>query len=156
VSAAALLDQTRRDGLELIAHDGRLKVRGPASAVQKWAPILAANKPDILATLTAPISNDLEHLLRRAGTYWEYSPEDYEIVRDLARRDPEGLRRALESDRWIASPLQPALAAAGDGPDGLEGPLFAPAYAGPAAVHQAAHPGLTGFRAAVGLPGAVR
>lgn len=49
-----------------------------------------------------PIPADLEHLIRRAGTYWEYSPEDYDLVRDLARRDPEGLRRALESDKWLA------------------------------------------------------
>lgn len=49
-----------------------------------------------------PIPDDLERLIRRAGTYWEYSPEDYALVRDLARRDPDGLRLALESDKWIA------------------------------------------------------
>ncbi|HRH79461.1 MAG TPA: hypothetical protein PLW81_00265 [Thiobacillaceae bacterium] len=62
--------------------------------------------PDAIAAANdtpgeTPIPADLENLIRRAGTFWEYSPEDYEIVHDLARHDPEGLRLALESDKWL-------------------------------------------------------
>lgn len=101
MTAATLLDQTRRDGLEVSANDGRLKVRGPAVAVKKWTPVLVANKPELLAVLTAPIAPDLEHLIVRAGAFWEYSHEDFDLIRRAARVDPEGLRRALLGDWGI-------------------------------------------------------
>jgi len=49
------------------------------------------------------INDDLEYLIQRAGTYWEYSPDDYILIRDLARRDPDGLRLALETDRAFST-----------------------------------------------------
>ena len=47
------------------------------------------------------IAPELEQLIRRAGTVYEYSPEDYELIRNLARNDPDGLRLALESDAFL-------------------------------------------------------
>lgn len=67
--------------------------------------------PDAIAaepftqTLLQPatsIPTDLENLIYRAGTFLKYSPEECALVRDLARRDPGGLRLALESDNWLA------------------------------------------------------
>jgi hypothetical protein len=97
MSALALLDQARADGLELRADGERLKLRGPAAVVEKWKPRIAANKPAIMAALL-PIPPDLERLIVRAGVYWKYSPGDFEMIRGAARRDPEGLRLALEND----------------------------------------------------------
>lgn len=67
--------------------------------------------PDAIAaepftqTLLQPatsIPTDLENLIYRAGTFLKYSPEECALVRDLARRDPGGLRLALESENWLA------------------------------------------------------
>jgi len=46
----------------------------------------------------ATIPPDLEDMIVRAGVYWEYSPEDYDLIRETARRDPDGLRLALRDD----------------------------------------------------------
>lgn len=97
MSAHALLDQARADGLELQPNGDKLKLRGPADVVERWKPRIAANKPEILAALS-PIPDDLEHLIVRAGTRLEYSPDDYALIREVARRDPDGLRLALEND----------------------------------------------------------
>jgi hypothetical protein len=77
----------------------------PVAAGLSNLPGVIRYRPDQGATCPVwlvAIPVDLEHLIRRAGTYWEYSPEDYDLVRYVARRDPDGLRLSLESD-----PLQP-------------------------------------------------
>lgn len=103
MSALALIDQARADGLELHPNGDRLKLIGSAAVVEKWKPQIAANKPGILAALST-IPPDLEHLIVQAGALWEYSPDDYALIRAAARRDPDGLRLALENDvafsRW--------------------------------------------------------
>ena len=118
MNPATIIREATADGLKLaLSPAGTIKATGDASAVNRWLPILKANKPDILAALQkaandtpgdTPIPADLEKLIRRAGTYWEYSPEDYALVRDLAQHDPDGLRMALESDKWIAMAEQEA------------------------------------------------
>lgn len=112
MNPVTIIREANADGVNLaLSPGGTIKATGDASAVNRWLPILKAYKPGILSALQeavndtpgdTPISDDLENLIRRAGTYWEYSPEDYALVRDLARRDPEGLRLALESDKWLA------------------------------------------------------
>lgn len=112
MTPAAIIREANADGVNLaLSPVGTLKATGDASAVNRWLPILKAYKPGILSALKeaendalgyTPIPDDLENLIRRAGTFWEYSPEDYALVRDLAQRDPDGLRLALESDKWLA------------------------------------------------------
>ncbi len=109
MTPAAIIREAQADGVGLAPSPaGTIKATGDASAVNRWLPILKAYKTGILAALKEaandgpPIPAELEHLIRRAGTFWEYSPEDYALVRDLAQRDPDGLRLALESDQWIA------------------------------------------------------
>ncbi|MDP1906615.1 MAG: hypothetical protein Q8M09_20645 [Pseudomonadota bacterium] len=97
MTAAALIEEARADGLELRPNGDKLKLRGPAAAVEKWKPRLAAIKPEIM-DLLSPIPPDLEHLIVRAGAHWMYSPDDYALIREVARRDPGGLRLALEND----------------------------------------------------------
>lgn len=108
MNPATIIREATADGVKLaLSPAGTIKATGDASAVNRWLPILKAYKPSILSALQeaandTPIPDDLEKLIRRAGTFWEYSPEDYALVRDLARRDPDGLRLALESDKWLA------------------------------------------------------
>ncbi|MDP2835255.1 MAG: hypothetical protein Q8Q28_18540, partial [Pseudomonadota bacterium] len=87
----------RADGLELRPNGDRLKLRGPAAVVEKWKPRLAASKQEIM-DLLAPIPPDLEHLIQRAGTFYGYSADDWQLIREVARRDLDGLRLALEND----------------------------------------------------------
>lgn len=63
---------------------------------------LPAQSATYSAGIVQAIPPDLEHLIVRAGAFWEYSPEDYALIREVARRDPAGLRRAL-----LADPLLP-------------------------------------------------
>lgn len=49
-----------------------------------------------------PLPDDLEQLIRRVGTRQEFTIGDFLLMRDLARRNPDGLRLALESDNWLA------------------------------------------------------
>jgi len=62
--------------------------------VIRYSPDQGVTCPAWLAT----IPNDLEHLIVRAGAFWEYSPDDFALIREVARRDPDGLRKALEND----------------------------------------------------------
>lgn len=108
MTPAAIIKEAQADGVKLaLSPAGTIKAIGEQAAVNRWLQTIRQHKPEIVAALEEaandlPIPADLEHLIRRAGTYWEYSPEDYALVRDLARRDPGGLRLALESDIWLA------------------------------------------------------
>lgn len=104
MTALTLIDQARVDGLELRPNGDRIKLIGPSAVVERWTPAIAANKAAILAALaanTAPIAPDLERLIVRAGAFWEYSPDDYALIREIGRRDPDGLRLALATDPWL-------------------------------------------------------
>lgn len=104
---AAIIKEAQADGVKLaLSPAGTIKAIGEVAAVNRWIQTIRQHKPEIVAALLdaaneAPIPDDLENLIRQAGTYWEYSPDDYALVRDLARRDPDGLRLALESDAWM-------------------------------------------------------
>ena len=34
-------------------------------------------------------------MIARTGAFWEYCPEDYALIRDVTRRDPDNLLLAL-------------------------------------------------------------
>ena len=73
----------------------------PALARPEPAPMAAISPLAPLALATEeqrPIPPDLDRLIRRAATYWGYSTEDLATIQQAARRDPEGLRLALEDD----------------------------------------------------------
>ena len=62
MTARALIDQARSDGLELRANGEKLKLSGPAAVVERWQPRIVASKAAILAALSeiglsAPISD---------------------------------------------------------------------------------------------------
>lgn len=56
MTAHALIEQVRSDGLELRADGGKLKLSGPEEAVERWKPRIVASKPEIMAALSAPRS----------------------------------------------------------------------------------------------------
>ncbi|EFK95921.1 hypothetical protein LDC_2061 [sediment metagenome] len=56
MTAAALIEQARADGLELRTDGDKLKVSGLADAVERWKPRIVASKPEILTALSAPRS----------------------------------------------------------------------------------------------------
>jgi hypothetical protein len=102
MSASAIIKEAIFDGLNLaLTEHGTIKVWGEKSAVHRWKPIIKLHKPEIIQALSAndvPIPPDLENLIVRAGAFWEYSLDDYDLIRKVARRDPDGLRLALETD----------------------------------------------------------
>ena len=51
MSAHALIEEARADGLELQPNGDRLKLRGPAEVVERWKPRIVASKSEILAAL---------------------------------------------------------------------------------------------------------
>lgn len=97
MTAHALIEEARADGLQLRRNGDKIKLIGPAEVVERWKLRIVASKPEILAALL-PIPPDLERLIVRAGAFWEYSLDDYDLIRKVARRDPDGLRLALETD----------------------------------------------------------
>jgi len=52
--SAALLAEAAADGVKLFADAGKLRVRGPAEAVERWRPKLVERKAELLAALSAP------------------------------------------------------------------------------------------------------
>ncbi|MBU1664277.1 MAG: hypothetical protein KKG92_02615 [Gammaproteobacteria bacterium] len=60
MTAAALIEQADADGLKLWPNGGRMAYEGPPAVVERWKPILAANKPSILAELNARSPVDRE------------------------------------------------------------------------------------------------
>lgn len=100
MSPSAILARAESLGLALIPDGENIRVRGPRESITELAQLVKENKPAILAALAANdgIPVDLVALIQRAGTFYEYSHDDFDLVRDLARRDPVGLRHALESD----------------------------------------------------------
>lgn len=108
MTPAAILARAEALGLTLLPDGPHIRVRGHREAVAEVAPLLSANKPAILAILAggaatnADRQDDLDSLIRGAATYYAATPDDMEIMAQLAQRDPAGLRRAL-----LADPLRP-------------------------------------------------
>jgi hypothetical protein len=51
MTARAMIDQARADGLELRSNGDKLKLSGPAAVVERWKPRIVASKSEILAAL---------------------------------------------------------------------------------------------------------
>jgi hypothetical protein len=76
MSAHALIEEARADGLELIPKGDILKLIGASNVVERWKPRIVASKPEILAALSAPRSTWwLVHYLDGASTeVWTNPP----------------------------------------------------------------------------------
>lgn len=101
MTPSAILSRAESLGLTITPDGENLRVRGPRDAIEEITPLVKANKQAIIAALAAndaPIPDYLERLIQRAGTYYEYTTDDWKLIRDTARRDPDGLRLAIETD----------------------------------------------------------
>lgn len=49
---------------------------------------------------------DVADLIRRAGECYDYDVDDYRLIAEVARRDPEAMRRALEADALLMTTLK--------------------------------------------------
>lgn len=58
MTPAAILELARRLGVEVMAADGRIGLRGPAEAIKRLRPLVQAAKPELLALLTRQAAND--------------------------------------------------------------------------------------------------
>ena len=56
MTARAMIDQARADGLELRSNGDKLKLSGPSAVVKRWKPRIVASKAEIMAELFAPRS----------------------------------------------------------------------------------------------------
>lgn len=101
MTPSAILSRAESLGLSITPDGENLRVRGPRDAIEEITPLVKAHKPAIIAALAAndaPVPDALERLIQRAATYWEYSPDDFRLIYEVARTDPDGLRLALETD----------------------------------------------------------
>ena len=61
-------------------------------------------KPDGLDKGSHPLSSShqspytLDSLIQRAAAFYEYGPDDFVLIEEMKRTDPDGLRLALETD----------------------------------------------------------
>lgn len=126
MTPSAILSRAESLGLTITPDGENLRVRGPREAIAEITPLVKLHKPAILAAMnmhlneaensrssmkpdriskgSRPLTSSqqspstLDSLIQRAATYWEYSPEDFAIIEEMRRTDPDGLRLALETD----------------------------------------------------------
>jgi hypothetical protein len=91
MTTQTLIEQARADGLELHPNGDKLKLRGTPEAIEKWRPLLAPHKGEILAALSSKLSADF----RLVSTWWAWSLDDIEHFRAWAKLHRE------EAAQWI-------------------------------------------------------
>ena len=128
MTPSAILSRAESLGLTLTPDGENLRVRGPSDAIAEIAPLLKLHKPAIIAAMNqsankaepsrirlqtdgqslgsqqrtaSPQStsgHDLDCLIKAAATFYEYGPDDFVLIDEMKRTDPDGLRLALETD----------------------------------------------------------
>lgn len=101
MTAQVLLNQARQSGLQIRSDAGQIKIAGPSELIQKWRPLLAPYKAELLALLAANdagIPADLEALIQESARFWEWDTDDLRLIRETAARDQDGIRLALTTN----------------------------------------------------------
>ncbi|MBK6743613.1 MAG: hypothetical protein IPG66_11805 [Hydrogenophilales bacterium] len=102
MNVQALLHQAKQAGLQIRADAGQVKLAGPSELIQKWRPLLAPHKAELLALLAAndgtSIPVDLETLIQESARFWRWDDDDMRLIRETAARDSEGIRLALATN----------------------------------------------------------
>lgn len=128
MTPSAIFSHAESLGVTITPDGENLRIRGPREAIAEITPLVKLHKPAILAAMNmpsnepensrsslksdelgkdgkplsssqkAPSTLELEILIQRAATFYEYSPEDYVLIEEIKRTDPDGLRLALETD----------------------------------------------------------
>jgi len=113
MTAIALIEEARADGLELHVNGDRLKLRGASEVVERWKPRIVASKPEILAALSAAPRSTwwLVHFADREPVeVWTSPPatqaEILERRPDAVAAEPILEERAGSADRVQPEPAQ--------------------------------------------------
>lgn len=116
MTAAALIERANRDGLTLaVTGAGTLRVSGDPVAVDRWAPVIRDNKPEVLALLAAngPPTHRRWSILTPDGKTWDVTRTPSVSHAELARSWPPGSTLTPVPDRPTQPDSQPL-------PDALE------------------------------------
>jgi hypothetical protein len=121
-----MIEKSRTEGARVtVTGDGQVRLLGPASVVARWAPIIAENKPAIIAALTgAGTMSDAEYRHATLNVAVEVGmllpdldPDTVAIARDLSAclRDPDNgdavIRLALTTSDVYHRRVAPTMAA---------------------------------------------
>jgi hypothetical protein len=126
MNASAILSRAESLGVTITPDGENLRIRGPRDALAEITPLVKLHKPAILAAMNMPSNESensrsslkadrpskgshtlslsqqspytLDSLIQRAATFYEYSPDDFVLIEEMKRTDPDGLRLALEAD----------------------------------------------------------
>ncbi len=128
MTPSAILSRAESLGLTITPDGVNLRVRGPSDAIAEIAPLLKLHKSAVLDAMNPPAHEaepsriclqtdgrglgaqqrtaspqsphglDLDCLIKAAATFYEYSPDDFVLIDEMKRADPDGLRLALETD----------------------------------------------------------
>ncbi len=120
MTPSAILSRAESLDLTIITDGENLRVRGPLEAIEEITPLVKLYKPAIIAAMNTHLNeaensrsslkqdrlgkttqqspSTLDSLIQRAATFYEYSPEDFALIEEIKRTDPDGLRLALETD----------------------------------------------------------
>lgn len=127
MTPSAIFSHAESLGVTITPDGENLRVRGPREAIEEITPMVKAHKPAILAAMNMPSNESensrsslkadrlskgsrpltssqqspstLDSLIQRASTFYEYSPDDFLLIEEMKRTDPDGLRLALETDQ---------------------------------------------------------
>ena len=128
MTPSASLSRAESLGLTITPDGVNLRVRGPSDAIAEIAPLLKLHKSAILDAMNLPANEaepspirlhtddqgkgsqqrtstpqspsglDLDCLIKAAAVFYAYGPDDFVLIDEMKRADPDGLRLALETD----------------------------------------------------------
>ena len=100
MSAHALIEEARADGLGLRLSGDKLRLRGTVEVVERWKPRIVASKPEIMAALQSapPDPDPVEVACSPHAQTLEQQPNSERIQRVAAQlEDDPGLMYAMET-----------------------------------------------------------
>jgi len=89
MTAHALIEEARADGLELRLNGERLRLSGPAEVVERWKPRIVASKPEIMAALQSASRWWLLHYPDREPVEVAFFPDATHA--EILERHPDAL-----------------------------------------------------------------
>ena len=76
------------------SEPGKIRLRGKPEVVQKWKPVIAADREKIRAATQR--ADELVALVLAVAHAFDCPPEEISLLLNLAARDPFGIRRSFE------------------------------------------------------------
>lgn len=76
------------------SEPGKIRLRGTPELVQKWKPVIAADREKIRASIQK--GDELAALVLAVAHAFDCPPEEISLLLNMAARDPFGMRRSFE------------------------------------------------------------